>query len=307
MNSVRSFRVAAVQAFPAYLDLETSLRRLEQWVERASAEAADLVVFPETWLPGYPAWLDTSPSAALWDHAGAKKVFSRLMENSIEIPGPAVARIAEAARNSGTALVIGAHERKGKSLYNVLLTFGSDGELLNHHRKLVPTYTERLVWGRGDGQGLKTVSVKGTAIGGLICWEHWMPMARQVLHDAGEQVHVASWPWVKEMHRIASRHYAFEGRCFVVAAGGLLRAGDLPAELPAGAGTDPDELLLRGGSFIAAPDGRILAGPVHDRETLVIADCDLAEITAESMTMDVSGHYSRPDLFHLGFQPGTAG
>jgi nitrilase len=304
MNSAKSIRVAAVQTFPAFLDLEGSLTRLEQWMEHAADEGADLLVFPETWLPGYPAWLDTSPSAALWDHAGAKEVFARLMRNSVEIPGPAVERIAAAARKYGTAVVVGAHERKGRSLYNVLLTFGGNGELLNHHRKLVPTYTERLVWGRGDGEGLKTVPVKGTAVGGLICWEHWMPMARQVLHDAGEQVHVASWPWVKEMHQIASRHYAFEGRCFVVASGGLLRAGDLPPELPAVESGDPEELLLKGGSFIAAPDGRIIAGPVYDRETLVIADCDLSEIAAESMTLDVSGHYSRPDLFRLDFKPG---
>jgi predicted amidohydrolase len=303
METARTIRVAVVQAHPVFLDLDASLERLESWAGRASQEGAELIVFPETWLPGYPAWLDTSPGAALWDDPGAKQVFARLMENSLEIPGPSVDRIGAAAAKCGSAIVVGAHERKGRSLYNVLLTFGADGELLNHHRKLVPTYTERMVWGRGDGGGLRVVPVGGVPLGGLICWEHWMPMPRQVLHDAGEQIHVAQWPWVKEMHRIASRHYAFEGRCFVIAAGGLLRAGDLPPELPL-PDADPEKLLLRGGSLIAAPDGRVIAGPVLDEETVLVADCDLREIAAESMALDVSGHYSRPDLFRLEFQPG---
>jgi predicted amidohydrolase len=309
MNSKSKLRVAAVQAFSSFLDLEGSLELLEGWVERAADNGAELIVFPESWLPGYPAWLDVSPAAALWDHPGAKRIFARLWENSLEVPGPAVERISALARKRARGVVVGAHERKGRSLYNVLLTFGPGGELLNLHRKLVPTYTERLLWGRGDGEGLRTVPLAGVRVGGLICWEHWMPTARQVLHDAGEQVHVAAWPWVKEMHQIAVRHYAFEGRCFVVAAGGLLRTGELPPELPVPveAGDSDDALILKGGSLVAAPDGRLIAGPVYDEETLVLADCELGEIAAESMTLDVSGHYSRPDLFQLRFRPGEPG
>jgi predicted amidohydrolase len=201
MSSDQKFRVAAVQAFSSFLDLEGSLERLEHWVARAADDDADLVVFPESWLPGYPAWLDLSPSAALWEHPGAKRVFARLMENSVEVPGPAVERISAIASKYDLGLMVGAHERRGRTLYNVLLTFGPGGELLNHHRKLMPTHSERMLWGRGEGRGLRTVELQGVRVGGLICWEHWMPPARQVLHDAGEQVHVAAWPWVKEMKR----------------------------------------------------------------------------------------------------------
>jgi predicted amidohydrolase len=205
------------------------------------------------------------------------------------------------AREHHVTLMVGVHERAGRTLYNSLLWFGPDGALVNHHRKLVPTYTERLLWGQGDADGLRTVTVNGVSYGGLVCWEHWMPLARQVLHDAGEEIHVASWPGVKDMHQVASRHYAFEGRCFVVAVGSLVRVRDLPAELPplpelAG---EPDRLLIPGGSAIIGPDGAYLAGPVFGEETLVVADCDLRAIARESLTLDVSGHYSRPDVFQL--------
>ena len=303
----RVVRVAAVQAAPAFLDLAGTLDRLETWARRAAGEGAQLIAFPETWVPGYPAWLDDSPGSALWGHEGAKAVFARLFANSMEVPGPATERIGKLARALKATLVVGVHERAGRTLYNSLLTFGPDGVLLNHHPKLMPTYHERLVWGLGDGRGLTAVSVGegGTRVGGLICWEHWMPLARQVMHDAGEEIHVAAWPGVPDLHQVASRHYAFEGRCFVVAVGQILRVRDLPPELPprpekAG---DPDGFLYRGGSCIIAPSARIIAGPVLDEETVVVADCDLGEIVRESLTLDVSGHYSRPDLFELRFQP----
>jgi len=299
MSTVGPVRVAAVQAGPALLDLAATLARLEAWTARAAERGAQIVVFPETWIPGYPAWLDESPGAALWDHPGARAVFQRLHENSVVVPGPATTRIAAAARECGVALVVGIHERAGRTLYNSLLTFTPDGTLANHHRKLVPTYQERLIWGVGDGRGLTAPKVGGVRLGGLICWEHWMPLVRQVMHDAGEDIHVAVWPAVHELHQVASRHYAFEGRCFVIAAGQLLRVRDLPAEMPVRAekAADPEALLCRGGSAVIAPDGRYLAGPVFDEESVVVADCDLGEIVRESLTLDVSGHYARPDLF----------
>ena len=164
-----------------------------------------------------------------------------------------------------------------------------------------------MVWGQGDGGGLTAVQAGGARVGGLICWEHWMPPARQVLHDSGEEIHIASWPGVSEMHQIASRHYAFEGRCFVVAVGAILRVKDLPPELPPTPerAKDPEGFLYHGGSAVIAPNGRYLAGPVYDEETIVAADCDLGEIMRESLTLDVSGHYSRPDLFELRFHPGS--
>jgi len=294
-------RVAAVQAAPALLDLSVSLDRLEAWTGRAAGEGAELVAFGETWLTGYPAWLDESPEAALWGHPGARAVFQRLVENSVEVPGPAVDRMAGLAREHGVTLVVGVHERAGRTLYNTQLTFTPDGSLLRRHRKLMPTYHERMVWGQGDGSALAAVTVNGARVGSLVCWEHWMPLARQALHDSGEEIHVAGWPGVHEMHQVASRSYAFEGRCFVLAVGSILRVKDMPPELPLRPerGRDPEAFVIRGGSAVIAPDGRYIAGPVYDEEAVIVADCDLSEITRESLTLDVSGHYSRPDVFEF--------
>ena len=168
----------------------------------------------------------------------------------------------------------------------------------------MPTYTERLVWGQGDGRGLEAVDTPLGRVGGLVCWEHWMPLARQALHNSGEHIHVAVWPTVHEMHQIASRHYAFEGRCFVLAAGLVMQVKGLPNELrtaPEIAAT-PDDFLLRGGSCIIGPDGKYILEPVFDREVTLIADLDLHAIDREKMTLDVSGHYSRPDLFEFGLR-----
>src|SRR6266436_6353973 len=274
-------KVAIVQAAPVFMNLEASLARAIAYIGEAAKKGAQLVVFGETWLPGYPAWLDYCPGAALWDHEPTKEVFGELRRNSLSIPG-------REGPGNGT-------------LYNTLLTFGSDGVLLSHHRKLIPTYTERIVWGQGDGGGLKAVNTSVGRIGGLICWEHWMPLARQVLHDSGEHIHIAVWPTVHEMHQIASRHYAFEGRCFVLAAGLLMRARDLPAQLPIASelSDKPDQLLLRGGSAITGPDGRYVVEPLFDEERIIFAELDLKAIDKERMTLDVTGHYRRPDLFDL--------
>ncbi len=187
------------------------------------------------------------------------------------------------------------------TLYNSLVTIGPDGRLLNHHRKLMATYTERLVWGAGDVEGLSVVDTPAGRVGGLICWEHWMPLARQALHEAGEDIHVAVWPTVKEMHQVASRHYAFEGRCYVLAAGALMRASALPPELEAHPGiiTHGDQWVLRGGSAIIGPDGAYVQAPVYDEERVLVAELDLGRIREESMTLDVTGHYHRPELFEF--------
>jgi nitrilase len=298
-------RVAAVQASPVYLDRDKTLARLEEWVRRAAQDGARVIAFGETWIPGYPAWLDGAPDAALWGHPAGKALYARLAENAVAVPGPATQALGALARELGVTLVVGVHELSGRTLYNALLTFGPDGSLANHHRKLMPTYAERLVWGQGDGAGLRAVPAGGARIGGLICWEHWMPLARQAMHDAGEAIHVAAWPGVQEIHQVASRHYAFEGRCFVIAVGSILRLADWPPELPPAEpyANDPSGLAIKGGSAIIAPDGRYLAGPVYDSEALVVADCDLDEITREALTLDVSGHYSRPDVLELKVNP----
>lgn len=304
-------RVAVVQAHVPR-DLAHGLARAEALASDAAAKGATLVAFPETWLPGYPVWLDVCRDAALWDHAPVKAVYRRLAEQSVSVPSDATRTLSEIASRHRVTIVMGISERvddgPGRgTLYNSILTFASDGELANHHRKLMPTYTERMVWGAGDADGLRTVSVGDTRIGSLVCWEHWMPLARQALHDAGEDIHVALWPTAHEMLQVASRHYAFEGRCFVLAAGSIMRASDLPPELQADSRkvAHPDQFVMRGGSAIIGPNGAYLAGPVYDEETTLMADLDLGMVREERMTLDVSGHYHRPELLRLTVDKST--
>jgi nitrilase len=299
-------RVAIAQSAPVYLDKQASLAKALGLMQQAANRGARLVAFGESWLPGYPAWLDVCPGAALWENPSTKDVFARLRANSIVVPGEEVQVLCEAARDLKIAIVIGVNERVDAgpgqgTLYNSLLTISEDGRLKNHHRKLVPTYTERLVWGNGDGRGLEAVPTSAGRVGGLICWEHWMPLARMAMHNSGERVHVAVWPTVHELHQLASRHYAFEGRCFVLAVGLLMPAEDLPRELRDGATLPPGDAqwVEHGGSAIIGPDSRYVLDPVFDREELLVADLDLTQIDRELMTFDVSGHYARPDIFRF--------
>jgi predicted amidohydrolase len=303
-------RVAIVQAEVAP-DLERGLALTDERAADAARAGAALVVFPETWLPGYPVWLDVCRDAGLWDHPPVKAVFRRMAEQSVVVDGASGRELGAMARRHHIAIVMGVVERVERgpargTLFNSLLTYGPDGVLLNHHRKLVPTYTERLVWGPGDADGVRAVDVPvgggSVRVGGLVCWEHWMPLARQALHEDGEDVHVAAWPTVKEMLQVASRHYAFEGRCYVLAAGSLMRASALPPELEAHPAivSAADQLVLRGGSAIIGPNGAYVHDPVFDAPALLIADLDLGLTREEAMSLDVAGHYSRPDVFSFG-------
>ena len=298
-------RAAIVQSEPAP-SLDEGLHRTEALVREAASSGASLVVFPETWLPGYPTWLDVCRDVAFWDHEPVKAIFARYAAASIDVAGEGGQFLRNCAQRQGVTLIIGVSERVGAgpgrgTLYNTLLTIGPDGELLNHHRKLVPTYTERMVWGNGDADGVRAVDTPSGRSGGLVCWEHWMPLARQALHDSGEDIHAALWPTVHDRHQLASRHYAFEGRCFVLAAGSVMRAASLPPELE----VEPTRiapgtgLVQRGGSAIIGPDGEYVVSPLWDRPGVLVAELDLERVRSESMTLDVSGHYSRPDCLTM--------
>jgi nitrilase len=312
VKSTSIVRVAIAQAAPVYHNKAASLAKALELIQRAASQGATLIAFGETWIPGYPVWLDICPNAALWNHEPTKEVFAELRENSIAIDGPEVAQMSKIARELQIGIVIGINERVeqgpgSKTLYNSLLTFSPDGRLANHHPKLVPTFTERLVWGNGDGRGLKSVDVGQVRVGGLICWEHWMPLARMAMHQAGEHIHVAVWPTVNEVAQLASRHYAFEGRCFVMAVGLMMPASDVPHQLSHNV---TDKWVERGGSCIVAPDSTYIVEPVFDRDELIVADLDLAMIDRESMNLDVTGHYSRPDVFrfsHSEISPSVTG
>jgi predicted amidohydrolase len=312
MNESNPLRVAVVQHPPVFLNLEASLARAEGLVAEAAAGGARLVAFPETWLPGYPIWLDEAPNAAVWDHEGAKALYQLLVEQSLSLPGPHLDRLRSMAGRHGVDLVMGAQERHGGTLYNVMLFLAADGERWARHRKLTPTYSERLIWGQGDGSTLATIETAAGVVGGLICWEHWMPLARAAMHAKREFVHVAQWPAVSERHQLASRTYAFEGQCFVLAAGCMLSradvmaglaslgissgpAFDLLAEMPGGS----EHLYKDGGSAIIAPDTSYLAGPLYGDSCVLWADLDPGLVTRGHLLMDSAGHYSRPDVFRL--------
>ena len=294
-------KIGIIQEGPVYFDLEKSLKKAINLIEEAVEKGANLVVFGETWLTGYPIWLDHCSDIALWDHLPTKKVFAQMYKNGIEVPGKATRIFANLAKKHRIVIVLGANEviKKGignGTIFNTLLIFDEEGNLANHHRKLMPTYTEKMLYGMGDGQGLKTVATSFGQVGGLICWEHWMPLARQALHNEGETIHIALWPNVHELLQIASRSYAFEGRCFVVAVGQILAVKDIPTILkPSG---DPEDLLLKGGSCVIAPNGQYILEPQFNQGGIFIVEIEnLDQIYEERMTLDVSGHYNRLDIF----------
>lgn len=304
-------RVAIVQSEPAS-SLDEGLQRTDALAREAARGGATLVAFPETWLPGYPAWLDVCRDVALWDYEPVKAAYAKYAASSVDVAGESGQFLREVARRHGVTLVVGISERVAQgpgrgTLYNALLVLSPDGQLLNHHRKLVPTYTERMVWGNGDADGLRAVDSPAGRVGGLVCWEHWMPLARQALHDSGEDIHVAVWPTVHDRHQVASRHYAFEGRCFVLAAGSVMHAASLPPELELERSrlSESSSLVMRGGSAIIGPDGEYVTPPLWDRPGVMIADVDLSRVRKESMTLDVAGHYSRPDLLELTVRRST--
>ena len=305
------YKIAVVQHPPVFLNLSKSIDLAIQYIEEASVQETNMVVFPETWLPGYPVWLDYAPEAGIWDHPPAKALFRMLFENSIAIEDNYFKALSNAAINNNCLVVMGANERVGRTLYNTIFYFKANGEY-DLHRKLMPTYTERLVWGMGDGSTLPTIDDNGTKITGLICWEHWMPLARVATHENGEQIHIAQWPMVKDLHQISCRQYAFEGQCYVIAAGctitkqqmidGILSSSDEsnPAiQLIRSIPVKDDDFLLSGGSAVIKPNTEYLIDPVLESNTIIYADLDLSILSEGNLFIDTNGHYSRPDVFQL--------
>jgi len=298
--------VAVVQAAPIPLDFAGGIEKAVRLAREAIDSGARVVAFGETFLGGYPLWLDEAPGAALWDHPGTKALHAIMLEQAVVANDERLLPLQELADASGAIISIGAHERVRRSLVNNQLTF-RPGQPVLDHRKLVPTHGERLIWARGDGSTLGVHQAEWGRLGSLICWEHWMPLARAAMHNLGEDVHVAAWPTVRESHQIASRHYAMEGRCFVLAAGLVQVKNDLLDGLERVSGSAdarelieaiPGEVLNRGGSLIAAPDTRVIARAGKGEEML-LAELDLAEVGEGLGNLDTDGHYARPDVFGL--------
>jgi len=309
--------LAIIQHPPVFLNLEASIDKACSLVREAAKNGARLVAFPETWLPGYPVWIDSAPGAGLWGNGAAKGLYRRLVENSLSIPGDAFSSLMTVACECGVHLVMGANELIGGTLYNTMLFISPDGTF-KPHRKLTPTYTERLLWGMGDGSTLSVMDAEFGVLGGLICWEHWLPLARAAMHAKRELIHVAQWPWVRDLHQVASRHYAFEGQCFVLAAGTILSLGDVlegydslsggtipEKELLASMG-NPSDLLQRGGSAVISPDSSYVFEPLFDEKKIIYATVDSQQVTEGHLLMDSDGHYSRPDVFTLTVNTASA-
>ncbi|MCG8618626.1 MAG: carbon-nitrogen hydrolase family protein [Desulfobacterales bacterium] len=310
MTEKVTISAAMIQESPVFLNLKASMEKTEDLIEKAAGAGAGLVVFPETWLPGYPVWLDNAKGAAMWNQPGAKSLYRILCENAVtEVE---LKKLSQMAGKNKVDLVMGCHEIDGNTLYNTMVFCPSTGGKAVVHRKLMPTYNEKLIWGWGDGSTLSTMDTAVGCVGGLICWEHWMPLARAAMHAKKEVIHAAQWPSVIDLHQIASRHYAFEGRCFVLACGTVMtkaealsgfdsldidapEARDMLASIQGGG----DTLLMTGGSAAIGPDAGYVTEPVYEKRDIFMADLDLKGITESAMVLDTDGHYARPDIFSL--------
>ncbi|MET0404264.1 MAG: carbon-nitrogen hydrolase family protein, partial [Cystobacter sp.] len=303
MSSSQQVRVAVVQAAPVLFERERTLERVAAWTDRAARTGARLVLFPEAYIPAYPRSLGFGFSVGSRTEAG-RRLWQRYNEQSVDIPGPAVDRLGAIAREHGVFLVIGVIERdaltKG-TLYCTMLYFGPEGTLLARHRKLKPTGAERLIWGEGDGSTLSTVDTPFGRLGGLICWENYMPLARAAMYAKGVELYLAPTADSRDSWQATLRHISLEGRCFVLGSNQfvtrdmyppeVLREEPLPADVP--------HVVSRGGSVILSPLGEVLAGPLWDEEGVLSADLDLGLLTRARLDFDVCGHYGRPDIFRL--------
>jgi nitrilase len=291
-------RVACVQVEPVILDRDRTIDKLAQYAAEAAREGAQLVVFPETFVPAYPSsrW---AKALAGWADPRAKEAFALLRRESLEVPGEAERRLGEIAREHGVWLVTGVNEvdpEKPGTIYNSLLYHAPDGTLAVHHRKLVPTNHERLVWGQGDGRGLRAIETPLGRIGGLICWENYMPLARFSLYESGVEIYIASTADDGEAWQATLVHIARESRAFVVAPSHFQRAASYPEDFPLRELLDGVDMLGRGGSAILGPDGSYLAGPLYDEEGVLYADLEPDRLFEERQRFDPVGHYHRPEL-----------
>lgn len=295
-------KVALAQIAPVLLDRSATIARIVGALERAHEQGASLVCFGETLLPGYPLWVSRTDGAR-FDDALQKELHALYLAQAVCVEAGDLAPIQEAARAHGQWVVLGAAERprdRGQTLYASAITLGPDGAVRSCHRKLVPTYEERLCWGIGDGHGLVTHDLGSFTLGSLNCWENWLPLARASLHAQGETLHVMLWPGSAGLTQDITRFVAREGRSYVLSASSIAREQDLPADLPARERmAEAGELLYDGGSCIAGPDGAWVIEPVVGREEILVAELDPAAVRRERQNMDPSGHYSRPDVLRL--------
>jgi len=294
-------KAAAVQAAYLLMDQSACLAKAVDLLGQAAADGARIVVFPEAFIPGTPIWIDSQP---IWD--GDEQWFALLVDQSVVVPGPVTDTLGAAARAAGVYLVIGVEEREphGTTIYNTTLYFGPDGSLLGKHRKLMPTGSERTVWGMGDGSTLPVIDTSHGRLSGLTCWENYMPLARFYLYAQGVDIWAAPTLAVGDGWIASMRHIAREARCYVIGANPCVHIDQIPADFPNRdrvwrVDQDDDGWVEPGNSVIVGPNGDILAGPARRQETILTADIDLDAVHAARRMFDPVGHYNRPDIFRL--------
>ena len=300
MSSMRDdgpVRVAVVQASPIVFDRERTLNKVRALTSDASSQGARLVLFPEAFVSAYPRGLDFGAVVGSRSEAGREQ-FRRYWDSSVDVPGPAVDHLARTARESRVYLVVGVVERDGGTLYCTVLFFAPEGTLLGKHRKVMPTGSERLVWGFGDGSTLPVFETEVGRVGAVICWENYLPLLRAAMYSKGIEIYCAPTADSRDSWIATMRHVAVEGRCFVLSCNQFNRRRDFPPDYAVDV-TDPDAVITRGGSCIVDPFGTVLAGPEYDREAILVAEVDRKQIARGKFDLDVVGHYARPDIFQL--------
>lgn len=302
-----SFKIGCVQATPVIFDKQKTVEKAVKLIKKAASENVKLLVFPESFIPAYPAGLGFGTVVGSRTEAGRDQ-FREYWEQSVEVPGPETERLIELAKEHDMYIVMGVTERDttSKTLYCSLLYFSPETGLMGKHRKLKPTAAERLVWGDGDGSTLSTFDTAIGKIGGLICWENYMPLARMAMYQKGVELYVAPTADARDSWNSTMIHIAREGRCYVIGCNQIINKSDYPDHFKEHLAEDRPELLSRGGSVIVSPMGEVLAGPLYNDEGLLTAEANIEDLVRSKMDFDVIGHYSREDVFEFGVngQPG---
>lgn len=297
-------KVALAQISPVWLNKNATIKKIIESITEAGTQGCELIVFGESLLPGYPFWL-TLTHGADFDSKIQKEIHAHYVRNSIQIEKGDLDEICKVAEENNIAIYLGmierAHDRGGHSIYCTLAYINSHGEIKSTHRKLQPTYEERLTWAPGDGHGLQVHSLKQFTVGGLNCWENWMPLSRTALYGMGEDLHIAVWPGNDSNTKDITRFIAKESRSFVISVSSMMQTKDFPSDVPhldLILKNAPD-VLANGGSCIAGPDGEWIVGPVTNQEGLIIETIDFNRVLEERQNFDPVGHYSRPDVTKL--------
>lgn len=299
-----SLTVGLAQIAPIWLQREQTLQKMAVYAEQAAQEGCELVTFGEALVPGYPFWIERTDGAR-FNSDVQKEIHAHYMDQAIQIEAGHLEPLCRLAAEKKMAVVLGCIERPldrgGHSLYCTLVYIDGTGSIRTVHRKLMPTYEERLTWSTGDGHGLRTQSLGAFTVGGLNCWENWMPLARAALYAQGEDLHVALWPGSARLTTDITRFIALESRSYVLSVGGLMRSEDIPAETPHAQIIleSGEPILANGGSCLAGPDGSWVIEPAVDKEILLVAVIEHQRVRKERQNFDPAGHYSRPDVTRL--------